>query len=224
MNLRTFLSALAVAGLMFALPAKAEGNRNYKVTITNITKSMRFTPILLATHNRRGSAFQLGAAPSEGLAAMAEGGDVSGLMTELRQSGSTFDTANSADVLPAPPLLAAGESVTLRISSNGFRNRLTMAAMLLPTNDTFVALNAIRLPNNGQITLFARAYDAGSEPNDEVCANIPGPTCGGEGVSAGAGGEGFVHVASGIQGGVDLDPAVYDFNNPVAQVVITRIP
>ena len=95
--------------------------------------------------------------------------------------------------------------------------------MLLPTNDSFVALNRVRLPRYGKATYFARGYDAGSEPNDEWCANIPGPVCGGAGASPEAGGEGFVHVANGIHGIGDLDAAVYDWRNPVAKVVIKAV-
>jgi hypothetical protein len=46
--------------------------------------------------------------------------------------------------------------------------------MLNPTNDSFVALNNVRLPRFGR-TYTAIAYDAGSEINDELCVNIPSP-------------------------------------------------
>ena len=71
--------------------------------------------------------------------------------------------------------------------------------MLIPTNDAFVALNGVSLPraNRSTVVHMAVAYDAGSESNDEVCANIPGPVCGGDGSSDGDG-EGYVHVHSGI--------------------------
>ena len=66
-------------------------------------------------------------------------------------------------------------------------------------------------------------YDAGSEPNDEDCDNIPGPVCGGEGASPDEGGEGFVHIQAGIHGIADLDPAERDWRNPVAEVTIRRV-
>jgi len=49
--------------------------------------------------------------------------------------------------------------------------------MLIPTNDAFVALNNAR-PIIGSVHYTAVAYDAGSEPNDELCAYVPGPVCG----------------------------------------------
>ncbi|MEM7220104.1 MAG: spondin domain-containing protein [Pseudomonadota bacterium] len=223
-TLTTTLAAAALAAAAgMAAPVYAEDTQTYEVTVTNITKSMRFTPILTVSHNRDVSAFTLGGAPSAGLADLAEGGATGALLAEMEAAGRVFDSTTSAEVLGPPPLLGPGESVTMTIDSRAGRRLLSMAAMLLPTNDTFMGLNAVRLPREGSATFFARAYDAGSEPNDEFCANIPGPTCGGEGTSASEGGEGFVHVASGIHGIADLDPAVYDFNNPAARVVVTRV-
>ena len=67
------------------------------------------------------------------------------------------------------------------------------------------------------------AYDAGSEADNELCAYRPGPPCGSVGVRATEGVEGFVHIHAGIHGGGDLNPATYDWRNPVAKVSIQRI-
>ena len=199
-------------------------NPVYEVTITNITKASQFTPILAATHRASIRYFTLGEAPSEGLALMAEDGDVSVLANELTSTGKVLDAANSADVLGTPPLLFAGQTVKLKLTADRRRNvRFSMAAMILPTNDSFVALNGVSLPRRGSRTYYALGYDAGSEPNDEWCANIPGPRCGGQGASPEAGGEGFVHVANGMHGIGDLAPEVYDWRNPIARVTIRRL-
>jgi hypothetical protein len=110
------------------------------------------------------------------------------------------------------------------------KDRLSLAGMLLPTNDNFVALNGISLPRSGGRQHLALAYDAGTEINDQSCRNIPGPLCGGEGVSAGSG-EGRVHVGNGIHdlGSEDEDgfqiisPMPYDWRNPVALVTVKRV-
>ncbi len=195
----------------------------YEVTITNLTKASQFTPILAATHKRATRFFELGNEPSPGLANMAEGGDVSELLAEAIATGGVIDTANSADVLGTPPLLFAGQSVTLKINGKRHGGRLSLAAMILPSNDSFIALNSVSLPRRGTRVYYAVGYDAGSEPNDESCLNIPGPLCGGAGGSPDAGGEGFVHVANGIQGIGDVNPATYDWRNPVARIEIKRI-
>ena len=70
-------------------------------------------------------------------------------------------------------------------------------------------------------------YDAGSETNDESCDNIPGggpcDGLGGEALSLGDDGEGYVRASPGIQGVDDLSSAAYDWRNPLAIVTITRV-
>jgi hypothetical protein len=177
-----------------------------------------FTPILAVTHSPRISLFQLGAEPSQELADLAEGGDTSGFEALLEGSNQAFDVQVTMDGLIGP-----GESRTVTVTGSGQRFvRLSLAGMLLPTNDTFVAVDSLRLPRYGT-TVTAMAYDAGSEDNDELCASIPGPQCGGEPFSEGLG-EGYVHVSSGISGEADLPSMEYDWHNPVARVSVRRVP
>lgn len=69
----------------------------------------------------------------------------------------------------------------------------------------------------------AAAYDAGSEDNSEDCAYIPGPPCGNGDVRDTVGAEGYVYIHSGIHGIGDLEPAEFDWGNPVATVKIERL-
>ena len=95
--------------------------------------------------------------------------------------------------------------------------------MLVTTNDAFFAVNGVARPFRRQPgTHYAAAYDAGSEANNESCDFIPGPPCGNGGVRMQTGSEGYVHVHAGVHGIGDLDPAAYDWRNPVARVVIQR--
>ena len=126
-------------------------------------------------------------------------------------------------------LLAPGGSITFRIQANPWRDRLSLAAMLIPTNDAFMALNAVSLPFPGgsQARYTAPAYDSGTEVNDELCKSIPGPDfaeCGGPGggVQVG-GGEGFVHVHRGMHGVGDFRAAARDWRNPVAQISVRHV-
>ena len=94
--------------------------------------------------------------------------------------------------------------------------------MLIPTNDAFLAARNVRLPRGHEVRpIVVPAYDAGSEPNDEDCENIPGPVCGVEGVS-GEDGEGYVHVHAGIHGIANLAARTCDRRNPVASISIMR--
>jgi hypothetical protein len=132
-----------------------------------------------------------------------------------------METATSGLTADGNPLINPGESVTVTISGSRDYNRLSLAGMLLPTNDTFVAVNSMPLPRRYAGSM-ALAYDAGSEANDELCENIPGPTCGGIPFSEGLA-EGFVHVSRGISGEGDLEASGYDWRNPVARVTVRRI-
>jgi hypothetical protein len=190
--------------------------RTYEVKITNITRGQTFTPILVATHSPRIAFFELGAPASVGLAILAEDGSPTALAAELTATGEAFDAQT------IPGLLAPGASASVRVRARGRFDQISLAAMLIPTNDSFVALNSISLPRFGGASRTLIAYDAGSEPNDELCANIPGPRCGGQGSSPG-GGEGYVYVSNGMHGTGDLAEAVYDWRNPVARVEIQRI-
>ncbi|MEM8496518.1 MAG: spondin domain-containing protein [Pseudomonadota bacterium] len=219
------LSQIVIACLVLVVStsSSASEERRYEVTITNITRGVQFTPILVATHHPAIQAFTLGQPALPELALLAEGGDIGPLEALAVSTGMVSDTANSAEVLPGPPLLFPGQSVTLTITAYGKARRLSLAAMLLPTNDSFVALNSVELPKRGSVSYNALGYDAGSEPNDEICANIPGPRCGGAGASPDESGEGFVHISAGIQGVGDLSSSVYDWRNPVARVFIQRM-
>lgn len=227
---RTHLVALvATAAFTFAGTALAQNGpnqpynnsnsqvRTYEVAITNITQNQFFTPILAATHTQDIAFFELGSAPSPELADLAEGGATGGLQALLDGLPDlVMDTAGSEGGLIAP-----GQTVVITIDGSRRFNRLSLAGMLLPTNDTFVAVNSLQLSNR-ETGRMALAYDAGSEENDELCASIPGPQCGGMPFSDGLA-EGFVHISRGISGNGDLAPEAYDWRNPVASVVVRRV-
>ena len=71
------LSAAAFAGNYDRGNHNGKGSpaeRTYAVTITNITAGQVFTPVLVATHTSEIGFFELGSAPSDQLADLAEGG------------------------------------------------------------------------------------------------------------------------------------------------------
>jgi hypothetical protein len=216
--MRYALTAAAVSGLlMSSTAATADGPASYHVTITNITNSINFTPILLASHRKGVSLYELGSPASDELTAIAEGGDIAPLTAVLQADSRVADVQDSGG------LLGPGESVTVTVSATNGAHNISMASMMLPTNDGFIALNSVKAPRHGTVTYYSPGYDAGTEPNDELCISIPGPSCGGEGPSPGAGGEGFVHINRGIHGIGDLAPDVYDWRNPVAKITISRV-
>jgi len=216
------LSLLLSANLVFA-----DKMKRYEVSIINITKGQTFTPQLVFTHKKLLSLFTLGQPASMPLELLAEGGDTLPLTEYIEGTPNKV-----GEVKTVPDLLAPGQTVTFEISGHHRHYYLSFASMLLPTNDTFVALSAMKLPKKGSVSYFATAYDAGTEKNDQNCAYIPGPLCGGEAHSEVSDmDEGYVYIGNGFhdlgdeddEGNVILGPLQYDWNNTVALVTIKRI-
>jgi len=220
------LTGLLLASVSVFATADSDATRaHYEVTITNITPGQSFTPQLVVTHPAAWHLFELGSPAGTALEKLAEGGDT-GPLTEM-----VADIAFEAKTVGG--LIGPGETATTTISGPHRGGRLSIAAMLIPTNDTFMALDSLKLPMFGRKTQFIMAYDAGTEDNDQSCQHIPGPRCGGSGYSPepSPGDEGFVHIGNGFHalGDVDgdgfevLGPKLYDWGNPVARVSVRRV-
>lgn len=213
------LASLSIALLSSSVAIAGNDSDHYDVTITNLTRSQIFTPILVTSHKRNAfRLFTLGDTASDELAALAEGGATGPLTTLLENNERVLDVTDSGG------LLMPGKSVTVTVAAGHGAKKISLASMMIPTNDGFIALNDVKAPKDGKsVTYWSPGYDAGSEPNDELCANIPGPDCGGVGGSPDEGGEGYVHVSAGIHGIGNLEPADYDWRNPVAKITIQHI-
>jgi len=188
----------------------------YEVTLTNLTKGQVFTPRLVFSHVG-GQLFNLGAPAIEELVDIAESGNIDPLMTLLQSFPQLVP-----DTVVGEGLLMPGESQTVTIEAVS-GDVVSLINMLIPTNDAFVALNGAALPESGRATYRLTVYDAGSEMNDEICSNIPGPVCGGAGPSPDDDGEGYIYTHPGIHGVGDLDTAEYDWKNPAAIVEIQKL-
>lgn len=219
MSLNTITKLLSITsiGIAASMSASQTLADTYQVSITNGTRGQTFTPRLAAVHNT-GNFFTVGQPALVEVATIAESGNVAPLMAVLQ---GVPDLVTDTQV--GEGLLAPGATQEIMIEGQPGQ-LLSILAMLIPTNDAFVAVNALALPASGSVSVVARAYDAGTEPNDELCANIPGPRCGGAGDSLDVNGEGYVHIHAGIHGIGDLAAADYDWRNPVATVTVTRLP
>jgi len=216
-----------ITGAALALVASTAGAAEWQVEVTNVTPGQTFTPILIATHYGDSGVPPVGSPATDALAMLAEGGATAPLGEQIASA-----TGTSTHLATIDGLLAPGQTATTVVDGRPGQ-RLTLAAMLIPTNDTFVALGNFFLPLYGERIVRALAYDAGSEANSQQCADIPGPRCGGVGYSPGTndGDEGFVHVSNGFHdlgaGGEGpaevLSPVHYSWNNPVAIVTIRRL-
>ena len=210
---------LAAILVLTASQASASGSGDYYVTITNLTYRINFTPILVVSQRRPVELFEVGTPASDDLAAIAEAGDLVPIKATLNGEKDVVDVQDSGG------LLGPGESVTVVVSGDRGARYISVASMMLPTNDGFIGLDSVEVERRGSVTFYSPGYDAGSEANDELCANIPGPPCGGVGPSPGEnpGDENHVHIHRGTHGIGDLAADVYDWRNPVARITVTRV-
>ncbi len=210
---------------------------DFDVTIDNTTRGLYFTPLAVVAHPPGTNLFRSGTSASSDLQAMAETGDIAALETTLTTDGATMDNN------PAGGLLAPGASTTstLNTINAAADTQLSVVAMILPSNDGFIGLNAVDIPAAaGTYTFYANAYDAGTEANDELRGGdtlgtpgfpVPGPLgpllgTGGTGVANTI--EGFIHIHRGnlgdtttTAGNSDINSAVHRWLNPVARITIT---
>ncbi|MGF1841909.1 spondin domain-containing protein [Vibrio clamense] len=216
-------ASLAVVGMLSSVSTQAA---DLDITLTNATKGIYFTPILVAAHDSTISLFKTGESASAELEAMAEGGDISGLSSAVTNAGGVVEEN------PASGILNPGVSASVSIDT-GSHQYLSLGAMLLPTNDGFVGLDSWKIPTEpGTYKVSLNGYDAGTEANDELSASMPNPPF----ITFGANGTGVetavtnskVHIHPGnlgdsdaTGGKSDLDSSSHRWLNPVATLTIT---
>ena len=237
MKLKNVLVPLSVG--MFTAMAASVNAAQWDISITNLTHGNHFTPLLVTAHDSGSHLFEVGIAASGSLQAMAECGDISGLLSTYPADADTIEN-------PAAGLLNPSATTTTMIDTSTTSNtHLSIVAMVLPTNDAFVGLDGLQVPvAAGTYTYYLNGYDAGTEANNELldtsgCAAgmpgipvAPGGDAGTNGTGvAGADSNTTVHVHRGILGDTnstggasDLESTIHRWQNPVAKVVITVTP
>ncbi len=226
------LKSIVLSGMVLVLLQGCNNNdnnvseRSFAISITNLTNNQPLSPVAAVLHKTGYTAVVSGMPASVGLEKLAEGGDNADFITEAGNHAMVSMTAAGSAVI------APGDSGTVMLAGAMQDGALlSMAAMLVNTNDAIVALNAVDLGDlseNESITLYALAYDVGTEANTEAMADIPGPAAGGEGFNVQRNDRDFIVVHPGVIGSDDgLSTSVLDsthrFDNPVAQIVITRV-
>jgi len=205
------------------------------VEITNLTHGIYYTPLLFTAHSSGTHLFEVGSEANAAIQDMAEGGSIDALVT----LAGTIGAATEAN--PAGGLLAPGASTSVTDWDTGTNTQLSVTAMLLPTNDGFVGLDAWTIPATpGTYTIMLNGYDAGTEANDEIVngngmAGLPGIPAN-PGMNGGTNGTGVttteaidtVHIHRGVVGDTDpdggasdLDSRIHRWLNPVAKLVVT---
>lgn len=216
------ITLIVVFGMLAAGTAHAKDKVSvYEVTVTNITRGQIISPPIVISHNRHFELFSLGDPATPGLAELAEDADTTELKNELDASSSVYDVNEAGGVIEP------GLSATVQIKTRRGFQRISAAGMLVTTNDAFFAVRNVYARYWGDSVNYARAYDAGSEFNSEDCDYIPGPPCGSPGERDTEGAEEYVYVHSGIhgigEGDPKIEPANFDWQNPVAKIVVKRV-
>jgi hypothetical protein len=227
-------SALTV--LVLALASSTAMAQELSITVTNLTQGLHFTPVITAAHTNEANIFIASEMASTELQAMAEGGDISGLVSMLTNADANINEN------PAMGLLAPAMSASFTLTNDSANTHLSLAAMVLPSNDGFVGLNGWKIPEEaGSYTVFLNAYDAGTEANNELRGSgapgeagmpVPPPLealigMNGTGVTD-MESNSKVHIHRGSLGDSDMSAGTSDINNsvqrwlnPVAKLTIT---
>ena len=223
MKFRKFaIAGVALASTAAIVPTVADAGREdrpietFVITVENLTPagSQPFSPVGTVVHNRKVDVWSVGSPASAAVAAVAEDAN-------LPVFAATYDRVAgvSSSTVGGDGPFGPGQSVTFEVQARR-GDRLSLVSMLVNTNDAFTGLDSVRLGRRWQ-EFTVGAYDAGTEVNNESAGFIPGP----------AGGNPFVREPEaglvaphdgivGVDGGID--PAVYDWDDPVAFITIER--
>lgn len=205
--------------------------RTYEVTLENLTNGQPFSPGVLVTHAPTVSLFNVGSRASEGIRMIAEDGNPDAAGAAL--NGMTGVSAVTAIDMPTHRMGGPGSSSqTWRITADAEATRISLAVMLICTNDGFTGVTSLELPgeSGGEVTQDLEAYDAGTEANDETFGSLVDP-CGGAGpVMAEADGMNSrnaqtetIQKHGGIRGNGDLDAEKHGWTGPVARLTVRRV-
>lgn len=217
--MKTLRFGLAIVSSLVCATAIADDAtkkmNTYHVTITNMTAHHIITPPAVIAHNGHFKLFNVTEAASPELVILAESGNVSPLLASLSSNSDVSAVMSTLD--QEPPVILPGHSITVEIKAPK-RTYFTVAGMLATSNDAFTSATLMAPKKNRYSHAMAMTYDAGSEDNNELCIDIPGPPCGGTNATIEGDGEGFVTIHNGVHGVGDLVAADLDWRGPTAMV------
>jgi len=222
-------SSQGSAPLMGSEHGSSSATRTYDVTIENLTSGQPLSPGVVVTHTRAGSLFSVGTMASLGIRKIAEDGDNQQALSDLSSADGVFDVRPIAT--PIHRIGGPGATaVTVRITARADANRLSLATMLICTNDGFTGVDGMKLPGGFKPSTFdVFAYDAGTEANDELSTRIVDP-CFAIGPVAGAA-DGNLRTATrapiathpGVSGANGQLTTAHRWTGAIARVTVQRV-
>ena len=138
------LGLICSAGLLLA--AAGAQAAEFDVTIYNASPQI-FSPPVVVSHRSSVRVFEVGSAPSDELAALAEDADAEALIALLQT------TDGVRDVVIGDGVIMPGKSATVRVDAGGNSRVFTVADLPVTTNDTIysapLVTRAPGLPQGG---------------------------------------------------------------------------
>lgn len=207
----------------------------FEVTIENLTTSQPLSPGVIATHDETVSLFEIGEFASEGIRLIAEEGDPSVAVAELEAEPGAFDVlATDMPIHINVPGAPGSSSLSVQVRANGDARYVSIATMLVCTNDGFTGANALPLPDGAEaVTYYVEAYTSGTELNNELSPYIA-DGCGQIGPPVGGrlpmdGNDRIptmepIAMHPGIHGTGDLVLSRHSWRGPIARITIARVP
>ena len=188
----------------------------YRITVENLTQTQPFSPIVAATHRQGVHMFKVGRRASDELEAVAEDGNNGPMVARLSEAPRRV----VIDFFGDDELVLPGASISFELKADR-RARLSLAGMLVCTNDGFTGLDGRSLPKRGSKEYYLKTYDAGTEKNTELATDVPCLPGGNENDAVDTNRR--IKPHRGIQEVGDLTKAEHGWTDPVAKVVIERI-
>ena len=145
----------------------------YRVTIQNLATGQPLSPPIVATHKGGIRVFRVGREASTELEIIARDGNQMPMYDLLTSSRHVFDVVDVGVPLAPSGSSAGGFSDSVSFMIQGREgDKLSLASMMICTNDGFVGLDYVKLPKKGSSVFTLHGYDAGAEDNTEMSTDI----------------------------------------------------
>ncbi|MFK7963210.1 MAG: spondin domain-containing protein [Burkholderiaceae bacterium] len=206
--------------------------QEFEVTMTNLTAGQPLSPAVAIIHDSNYRLFNIGSPATVGLERLAEGAETEPLLAELVDQAAVKTSGTSTGGAVGPG--ASTQFVlTVPATTDGPQAlRLSLASMLVNTNDAIATLNGGDLSGlaaGESMSISLISYDTGTEDNIETIGSMPGPAAGGEGFNAARDDlRDEVHIHAGVVTSEDglatsVLTSIHRWQHPVARLQIRRI-
>ena len=221
-------TAIVAVEAVVEMPPMEPEPVEFEVMLDNLTMGAPaqggqiFSPPIFVTHGHGFSIGASGEAASPELTALAETGNHAPLAALAMGS----DAVGSVVAFPAPPdgVVPPGGSVSAMVNASSDAGYLSLATMLVETNDGIVLGNSLPLfdedGNARSFTMDLISYDAGTEENNELATHVPGPPFGGMERAPTEGG--VITPHPGIAGAADIG-AAFGWTEPTARITVAPV-